>query len=245
MGDVLVSQVTICALQHSRMDSTSGRRHSTDDPIPLYLNAAEDLMHNCTAGVEAVTQWEIVLADIPIINMAGVDRLEICTTPTSDVTSISDTSFHFILKVLRAMKEVGSFHIAGHSGNVDMYSLVHRSLGALPWRELETEISEEIDEMQYKQNYELLKFTGGKVEFSRYTREYLSAYRQQARDYFDFAESLCDFLLHVLALGAALATSAKDADTWRWVWKDDMREMSLNTSTYYPGKALMNPVSPC
>jgi hypothetical protein len=234
VGETLVSLVTLCAMQHSRFDLKDQQRISSDVAIPQYLNAAADISHNCTASSDpnCITEWEMVLADIPIISMAGVNRLEICTTPSSAVSRISDTSRHFILKVLRAMQEIGSFHITGHGGNTDWYSLVHKSIGLLPWRELEGDESEERD---YKECFDLLNFKSGKLTFSRYTQEYLKTYLQYAKDYFDFSESLCDFLLHSMALAAALALGHTRADTWRWTWGDGQREMGLSTSTYYPG----------
>lgn len=228
-GGSLVQMVSICAVQHSRFDSTAGRRHSTDDPIPLYVGVAADVLHNCIATTEPVTEWEIVLADIPVINMLGVDKLEIRTTPTDSLSMLSRESSSFIRKVLRAMLEIGSFHLTGHGGNTDFYSVVHKSVGLLPWRDLD---EDEPSENQFQEKYDILKFRDGKIEFCRYTREYLKTYLQAANDYFNFAETLCDFLLHAMALGAAEAHGAVD---WRWVWCDNHRVMNLRLSTYYPG----------
>lgn len=228
-ADQLVSTVTICAVQYSRFDAKDGRRHSTDDPVPLYLGVSDDVCHNCTATTMPDTEWEIVLADIPVINICGINKLEICTTPTERVNNLSDASRHFVMKILRAMLEIGSFHITGHGGNTDLFSLVHGSVGLLPWRELS---EDDDDGNQFKERYSLMKFKEGKFEFCRYTREYLGAHLQIAKDYFDFAETLCDFLLHAMALGTAMTLGVSE---WRHSWRDDRREMSLHTSTYYPG----------
>ena len=221
--------ISIRAVQHSRFDSTAGRRHSTDDPIPLYVGVAADVLHHCIATTEPVTEWEIVLADIPTISMLAIDWLEICTTPTDSLSKLSRESSSFIRKILRAMLEIGSFHLTGHGGNTDFYSVVHKSVGQLPWRDLD---EDDHDESQFHEKCDLIKFRDGKIEFCRYTREYLKAYLRAANDYFNFAEALCDFLLHAMALGAAEAHGAVD---WRWIWRDNHRKMNLYSSTYYPG----------
>jgi hypothetical protein len=97
--------------------------------------------------------WDINLVYIPIISMKNINCNEISNIPTTDVNNLCKTSMNFLLTILRAMKDIGSFHLVDYSDNISLFDDQYpscpndmfptesffndfkQSIGNLEWRE--------------------------------------------------------------------------------------------------------------
>jgi hypothetical protein len=81
--------------------------------------------------------WEVVLVDVPIIDISALFRQDkYATTRLTQFrypNALPHSILHVVLKVLRAHKDIGFFQVIGHGISMDLFALFQHHFGALPF----------------------------------------------------------------------------------------------------------------
>ena len=83
------------------------------------------------------TAWAINLVQVPSFNLTGLNLKCPDSWSTFDARFIApgSTQRAFVLKVLRALKEVGAFYVNGHSLSSDLFQLCQAAYGNQPFQD--------------------------------------------------------------------------------------------------------------
>jgi isopenicillin N synthase-like dioxygenase len=185
--------------------------------------------------------WTIVLAEVPCINVLDLNLRENMIWKEFDARSCYDPSNRkrgFVLKVLRALREVGAFYISGHDLKSDLFHMCQTAYGSRPYKD---DASYGTDET-FKTNDELWKRlkAEGNVCASDSTLRSLEPVvskdhaKMVIEEYFDNAEELSNGVLHAMAAAQAFGQGIPNV-CYRGAWRDRYLYCGLRLLSYHPG----------
>ena len=154
------------------------------------------------------TPWVIKLVAVPSINVLGLQLGNASVWGQVDARSlcVGDRIRGFVLKVLRALLEVGAFYVVGHGLKSDLFQLCQSSLyGNRPYAEDAVSGTDST----FKKNHRLFDTREGFESESMKVLMPLGLARNELQDviqqYFDDAESLSNGILHAMSAAQIFA----------------------------------------
>ncbi len=183
------------------------------------------------------TFWEMIIVMPPVINLTCLGGYK-CLQRLREQSpiSLSPLERRLVLQLVRCMKDVGAFYVAGHfvPGNEEMLQLLKQAFGQLPFR---TD-AEESDDGKFKQNRLLCELDGSKRRLGNEVHPSVEVCKEDfdrlCTQQFESTENLCDALLHALAIGQELIV--QEETHWRGKWRNDLLQYAtLRTLAYHPG----------
>ena len=182
--------------------------------------------------------WEVLLTQVPVLSAAGASLSDDFGWSVFDARAMppGDVRRGLVLRVLRALREVGAFYLASHGLAHDLFHACQLALGGLPY----VDDSVHGSDVSRKRNHLLFEAKGLQTNHgisADVLRVDPSAHRALIREHFDAAEALSNGLLHAMAAAQAFGggKAASVAARYRSVWRDKWRYAALRVLSYYPG----------
>ena len=186
----------------------------------------------------AAPQWRISLFGVPLLNLnafGGLKQLSLlCTSATvADGPPGSDV---FVRLLLRAMTEAGFFYLIGaNAPGAELFAMLQAGIGLVPWRN-----DAASGDQDRKTNMMLMQHIDGAPGGTATLGPNVGKlpppiWNQLVFAAFQDASSLCDVLLHALALAQSLAFPGASVPAWRGAWSDGNAFRALRVLVYHPG----------
>lgn len=183
------------------------------------------------------TTWLIQLVQVPLINVLGL-HLSSSASDWSKLDArncpLNDRRRGFILKLLRALREVGAFYIIGHGLSPDLFHTCQSVYGNQAYRD-DADVG---TDRTYKINERLFSTMEGfnHASITRLESTGLpgAALEDMIRMYVDDAEALSNGILHCMAAAQQFATGAAHV-SYRGAWRDRHQYIGLRCLSYHPG----------